>query len=560
MPVTIHATERALFKIFCNDFVFSIPPYQRPYAWSKDKASELLTDLLAFLGTEKGSINDVNPYFLGSLVLIKTEETPEADVVDGQQRLTTLTILLSVLRTLVTTQYASEITTCIYERGSVIVGTNNRYRLTLREKDAAFFKKYIQDEDGVPALLELDGGQLTDSQQKIRENAEYFRSALTSLVESDRERLLQYVMTRCFLVVVSTPDFDSAYRIFSVLNTRGLDLELTDILKAEIIGSIPFSQQEKYTRIWVDEEEDLGREAFQELFAHIRMTYRKSKLRDSALIEFRKYVQPNKDPQKFIDNVLQPCSDSFETIRKASYQSEKGAESVNSLFRWLNQIDNFDWIPPAMVYLSGNKHQPERLKTFFTDLERLAASLMILRSDVNERIERYGRLLTFLENGADLNSGESPLQLTVDEKKRVIEALNGDLYLMKRIRQYVLLRLDSALSQGEAIYDYPVISVEHVLPQNPDKKSEWLKWFPDDTVRDKYVHRLGNLALLSRRKNAEAQNYDFNKKKDKYFATTKGVSPFVLTTQVLQKSEWTPSVVNNRQAELLDKLKGLWRL
>ena len=122
MSVTIHATERALFKILCNDFVFSIPPYQRPYAWSEE-AKELLTDILAFLGTEQGPINDVNPYFLGSLVLIKTEETPEADVVDGQQRLTTLTILLSVLRTLITTQYASEITAYIYERGNVIVGS-----------------------------------------------------------------------------------------------------------------------------------------------------------------------------------------------------------------------------------------------------------------------------------------------------------------------------------------------------------------------------------------------------------------------------------------------------
>lgn len=68
------------------------------------------------------------------------------------------------------------------------------------------------------------------------------------------------------------------------------------------------------------------------------------------------------------------------------------------------------------------------------------------------------------------------------------------------------------------------------------------------------------LALLSRKKNAEAQNYDFDKKKEKYFATKKGVSPFVLTTQVLQRAEWTPAIVNQRQQELLQRLKTLWRL
>ena len=87
---------------------------------------------------------------------------------------------------------------------------------------------------------------------------------------------------------MSTPDLESAYRIFSVLNDRGLNLSHTDILKAEIIGQIsPDQQQEEYTRKWQDIEENLGREAFEDLFAYIRMIYRKVKLRDTVLREFR---------------------------------------------------------------------------------------------------------------------------------------------------------------------------------------------------------------------------------------------------------------------------------
>jgi hypothetical protein len=367
-------------------------------------------------------------------------------------------------------------------------------------------------------------------------------------------------MTRCFLVVVATPDLDSAYRIFSVLNARGLDLRLTDLLKSEIIGAIPFAQQERYTKIWEDEEEDLGREGFQDLFAHIRMIYRKAKLRETALNEFRKYIQPQKEPQKFLDEVVKPYSDALEIIKNETYQSDKGAEAVNSLFHWLNKIDNSDWVPPAIFYLSQNRHIPDRMRRFFTDLERLAAGLLIMRADINYRIDRYGRLLTAIEGKHDLYALNSPLQLTPEEIRQVITALEGDLYLFKRIRQFVLLRLDSALSQGEASYDYPIITVEHVLPQNPEQDSVWLKWFPVEEARARFVHRIGNLALLSRKRNAAAQNFDFDKKKEKYFATKSGVSPFALTTQVLNKSEWTPEVINQRQEELLRILKSLWRL
>lgn len=559
MSISIHAIEKPLHKIFCDDFAFEIPLYQRPYSWEIKHASELLTDLLSFWGNSSQFKKEVNPYFLGSIVLIKEEDKPESQIIDGQQRLITLTILLALLRTLVPS-CVSEITKYIYEKGDKIVGTPDRYRLKLRERDEDFFLKYIQKETRLDDLLSLDTAQLSDSQKNIKTNAIYFEKELRKLNEEQRQKLLEYMMTRCYLVVVSTSDFDSSYRIFSVLNARGLDLGLTDLLKSEIIGAIPSDQKAKYTKIWEDEEENLGRDTFQDLFAHIRMIHRKAKLRETALNEFRKYILPQLEPQKFIEEIVKPYSSSLEIIKTAVYESDKGAEAVNFLFRWLNKIDNFDWLPPAILYLSQNRHAPDKLKQFFTDLERLAAGLMVMRADVNDRIERYGRLLTDIENKANLYAPDSPLQLTPDETNQLIRTLNGDLYLITKICQYVLLRLDTVLSEGEATYNYPKISVEHVLPQNPSKESMWIKWFPAEEERVRYIHCIGNLVLLSRKKNAQAQNFDFDKKKEKYFATSQGVAPFALTTQVLQKNEWTPTIINQRQEELLQKLKTLWRL
>jgi uncharacterized protein with ParB-like and HNH nuclease domain len=559
MPVSIHATEKPLSRIFSNDFVFSIPHYQRPYAWTTEQAGDLLSDLISFLGSNDKPISEINPYFLGSIVLIKNEDSSISDVVDGQQRLTTLTILLAAIRSLVNSDLAEDITKYIYEQGSKIEGTPNRYRLKLRERDEKFFRDYVQNEKGLESLQLLDNGQLSDSQINIKTNAAYFVDALQPLSEEQRTRLLQYIMTRCFLVVVSTPDIDSAYRIFSVLNARGLDLGLTDLLKSDIIGAIPAQQQEEYTKIWENEEEELGREAFQELFTHIRMIARKAKPKESILNEYIKHIKPKETPQKFIDETLKPFSDAFEEIKNTTYCSEKNAETINSMLRWLNQIDNADWLPPAILFLSRNHHSPEKLEQFFTDLERLAAGLMIMRADVNYRYERYGRLLIAIERNTDLFIAESPLQLSLNESNKIIDVLNGNLYQIAGIRKYVLLRLDSVLAKGEASYKYPIISVEHVLPQNPSLGSHWNKWFDSDE-RIKYVHRIGNLVLLSRKKNSQAQNYDFDKKKEKYFVTANGVSPFALTTQVLQHSTWTPNVIEKRQVELVQILKGNWRL
>ncbi len=560
MPVDIHAIERPLYKIFTNDYAFSIPPYQRPYAWGVEQASELLSDLVSFLEDDLQDIDEKNPYFLGSIVLIKEKDRPKSDIVDGQQRLTTITILLSVLRNLVEDEYALEITKYIYEKGDVIVGTPNRYRLKLRERDDEFFKRYIQDDRGIENLLQLNTGSLSDSQLNMYTNAKHFYETLVNYNKELRIKLLQYLMKRCYLVVVSTPDLDSAYRIFSVLNARGLDLQLTDLLKSQIIGAIPIEHQKEYTKIWEEEEELLGREMFQELFSHIRMIYRKAKLRENILAEYNKYIKPAGKPIAFIERDIKPYSNALDIIRNETYLSREKENDLNSIFYWLNQIDNFDWVPPALVYFSVNKNDPKKLIKFFTDLDRLASGLMIYRADVNRRIDRYARLLTAIESNDDLYSSTSPLQLMDEEKNKIIQVLNGDIYSIRRIRQYVLLRLDSALSEGEVVYNFRTITVEHVLPQNPALDSEWLRNFPIEEERLKYTHCIGNLVLLSRRKNSQAQNYDFAKKKERYFTTKDGVSPFVLTTQVLKQNEWTANVIESRQNELLKKLKELWRL
>jgi Protein of unknown function (DUF1524) len=300
------------------------------------------------------------------------------------------------------------------------------------------------------------------------------------------------------------------------MNDRGLDLSHADILKAEVIGAIDGEErQEAYGLRWETAEETLGRDAFEELFAHIRMIHVKQKMRSTILKEIRQFVQPEKKPVTCIDEQLDPYADALKTIKSASYQSTHGAESINSYLRWLNRVDNFDWIPPAIVAMAKHQADPHWLGHFFRQLERLAAGLLVMRG-INDRLERYGKLLSALQAGTDVLASTSDLY-TKEEVAKVVKGLDGDLYEMTKVRAYVLLRLDSALSGGGAVYDYPIITIEHVLPQTPKKASRWLQWFPDEKERSDWVHRVANLVLLTRKKNSEAQNFEFDIKKDKYF-------------------------------------------
>lgn len=563
-PVRIKGEEQALDEIFSSRYIFTIPRYQRPYAWTTEHARALLEDLETALGDDPDDVDSIDPYFLGSIVLAKEEHAPEAEVIDGQQRLATLTILLSVIRSLTSDpNFAEAIARRLYEPADPILGTPNRYRLTLRPQDAEFFRRYIQEPEGLTSIEQINPAGLTDPQKNIRANALLYRRHLQRASQQHLNRLVSFLLRRCFLVVVSTPTSGSAFRVFLVLNNRGLDLSAPDILKADVIGAIASQEeQEAYAYRWEQVEQQLGREEFERLFSHIRMIYRKAKLRSNLLDEFREYVRPAKSPKEFVELVLEPYAQALHTILNASYESTHRAEEVNNYLRWLKRIDNSDWIPPAIAFLARHRDDPDLLADFFRLLERLAAGMMILRYNVNQRIDRYGALLQEIENGTDVRKPTSSLQLTDNERQEILKRLDGDIYteLPNHVCKYVLLRLDSALSGGEARYELPYVTIEHVLPQWVPAKSQWEQWFPTREERWKWQDRLANLVLLARYKNSEAQNYPFEEKKRRYFMTPSGTSPFALTTQVLNEAEWTPQVLERRQQNLLEALKRLWNL
>lgn len=555
----IHAAEQPLNQIFNPQFEFSIPDYQRPYAWGGEQTSQLLSDIM-----EAQRRNPEEPYFLGSLVLVKDEGNPKAEVIDGQQRLTTLTILLAVLRELSENpQVRSEMHEYIVEPGKITSGIPSNPRLHLRARDRGFFTSYIQNQGKLQELFDVPDAQLkTDAQKAIRDNAKLLHDELVKLSEEQRMALIMMLTLRTFLVMVSTEDLDSAHRIFSVMNARGLDLSAADIFKAELIGRVPENVRGDYADKWEVAEVDLGRDGFSDLFQHIRMIMTKVRGRQEILKEFRDqvlhpYLQ-NATAASFIDDVLLPYSEAYETVIDRSYQSSVSANRINKWLIRFGQLDNQDWVPPVLWAFRHHGNDEDWLDTFLRKLERLAATMLIRREYQTPRAQRYANLLRDLDAGFGL---EAPsLELDRHERQAALDGLCGQIYQTKRVVKYVLLRLDETLAGESGVtYEHPIITVEHVLPQNPKESSVWRDSFTDDE-RLEWTHRLANLVLLNHRKNAEASNREFNHKKSRYFSGPNGSAPFTLTIQVNATPEWTPEVLGTRQQHLVNKLSDLWSL
>ena len=561
MSNKITGKEYPLSKIFSADFEYHIPGYQRPYAWTEEETGILFDDLYEFFQTEA-----VDNYFLGSIVLIKDENKPYADVIDGQQRLTTLSILFSVMANSFHTEaYRNNCKKYLQEEGNILEGIAAQPRIFLRDWDQDFFSKYIQDIQ-LDALVQIDPVTLdTEAKRHIQKNCTVLREKFSEVFndENDLLKFTQFILTRCFLVVVSTPNQESAFRVFSVMNSRGLDLLPTDIIKSMTIGKLPKDEEQKYTEKWEELENLTGRDGFNEVFTHTRTIFAKERPKKNLLDEFKEYVIKQTSPKSLVDEYLIPYTEAYVCLKNCDFSSTQNAEEINELLLWLNKTNNHDWMPPAIKFLTDHKNDSVYILWFIRKLERLASYLLVTAKDVNQRMERYKWILVEMESRPD-NNLTAPLEnieLTDWEKQQFIDALNGEIYSMTaKRRNYIIQRLDSFLSDGGATYNTKLFTIEHVLPQHPSADSEWMKLWPDTQTQRFWMNKIANLVPLTRQRNSAAQNYDFNTKKIKYFQSKNGTSSYTLTTQVINIAAWTPEVVEARQKDLEKIFISKWDL
>lgn len=283
--MAINAQQRTISEVFSRDRRYVIPDYQRPYVWKFDDAFQLIEDLKsAWWRGDKD-------FFLGSIVLMGEYGASTMDVIDGQQRLTTLSLLFAVLRDFTADEdRQNELTDLLKTTANSIRSVRSEPRVQLRNLDRVFFETYIIEDDLV-GLRELVSADLaSQGQRNIRDNVQAIIEALDEVLSSeDPWSFVRYVVTSVSLVVVETDGFESAHRIFGVLNTRGVPLTASDIFKSRVLGAVSEAHRDTYSEIWDQRIEPLssGPDSF---FQHLLVLATRSSVKRTLIEEFNERV------------------------------------------------------------------------------------------------------------------------------------------------------------------------------------------------------------------------------------------------------------------------------
>jgi hypothetical protein len=554
-----------LGTLFSDPVLIEVPPYQRAFAWGAEEAGRLLDDVVgAMEGGEQGG--DGGDYFLGTMLLIdrgaparslerwRLEREPRIlEVVDGLQRLTTLTILFCVLRDL-----AGEDGEPPGERLCEAIESKSmgaRPRLALGGADARFFAAHA----GAPGASRAApaGDQPTPSAARILEVRDVLAADLLDLDAGQRRRLRTFLLERCHVVFAVTASIDRAHRMFMVLNATGKPLARNDILKAELLGGVADpAARVSATAAWDRMEKGLGDE-FESLFSHVRaMNGRPER---QVIAGIRTIAAEAGGAQAFIERELEPAAAILGDIRRARHAGSPHSAAIQRSLAYLAWVPAADWVPSAMLWWLTHGEDAGSLAWFLRALDRLTYGLRIVGLGANRRASRFGAVIWAIRNGQDLRAPGSPLALTGAELRNIHYNLR-DLHVRSaQACKLVLLRLNDQIMGRPQELESETLTVEHVLPRKHGEKSQWRSWFPDPDERNECTESLGNLVLVTKTQNDKASNLDFARKREIYFDTP-GVPVPALNEPVRHQREWRARQIREREAELIGHLDALWSI
>jgi uncharacterized protein with ParB-like and HNH nuclease domain len=580
------ASDKITIKdVFGEDMWFCIPDYQRPYVWGEDQISSLLDDI------SHSAINTPDcQYFLGSLVLhcepknFKGTSYQENSVLDGQQRLTTLYILQAVIRDITKTETRkSTCANAIFQKGNPDDGIPERLRIefAIRKEVETFINTYIKEAGGTQKKEELVLLATTSKDVSIRNMAnailiisKWFENDDNLDIDTFFPYLRQYVI----LVYVASSELEDAFRLFTVLNDRGIKLRNSDILKAQNLKEVSTEEkQTEYAKYWEELEGELG-EDFDLFLSYIRTILVKEKARHNLLKEFEDNIYK---PKKFnyttkkYENVaplLKKGDETFDIIKKYKTHFDivfsGNNHHINNNWAFDNLIKVMQdtalsdiWIPPLLVY--RHYFGDHKIFDFLKLLDNKFSGDWIARETPTTRIDAMNSIIKKIEEIdalEDTSKDDKLNTLFVDlafkfNTSQFLSDLDINTIYGRRYARYILRKVDFLLDAplySEKRSSYSEMSVEHILPQNPEATSQWINDFTPDE-RDEWTHKLGNLVLISRRKNAGQGRLDFADKKTKYFNNS--IESFPNSLKIMQKPQWTIKELKDNHLQLINRIK-----
>lgn len=572
-------SEKLLVKEVFQRF-YRIPDYQRPYVWGTDQVNELLEDVYA--SSQLSLQENPSQYFIGSMVLHKKEKLDngikftEYDLLDGQQRITTLLLLTAVVRDLTIDTNDARIKSCkesIYRMAVPDDNIPERLRIVfdIRKDVSEFIELHIKTDGGTNNITALNHLANNNNDSEIDISIRNMAKAILTIRDyftgNDKlDSFYPYLRSNVVMIYVAADELDDAFRLFTIMNNRGVKLRSSDILKADNLALVKDeSKRKEYAKEWEEIENYFG-DDFDNFLSQLRTVLVKTKANLTLLKEFEENIYKpksfDKSTKQFtsLPPIINKGEDTFKFIKKY-YDNyielfDKDNYSFNNSFKYKNLLTIMEkgleadyWVAPLLRFY--DKFKSEKIIDFLALLDNKFSADWITGLSPTVRIENINAIIKRIDNSSSADEVMQSIEMQFSSSD-LLRILSGDIY-SKRFARYILLKLDYMFLGETAKLSLPdIISIEHILPQNPSADSQWVIDFSNDD-RANLTNKIGNLVLISRKKNSSQGNKDYIKKKDNYFKNK--VEVFSNSVRVLSNnSEWKPTNLIAHHVEVLKKL------
>ncbi len=542
-------------RLMGNGLHYEVPKYQRDYSWDKEQWSDLWYDLMQM-------IDEKDSHYMGYLVL-QTEDDKNYQIIDGQQRLTTLCVLiLAVVDTLLKLPGTDKEKEDNEKRAanirSTYIGNMDMLTLTsvnklvLNRNNDHFYRTYLSP------LQEMPKRGLKASEKLLKSAFETFKAYLGAKYKTAEELVVfvENLVNNLFFTVITVTDELNAFKVFETLNARGVQLSSSDLLKNYIFSvantnDLHQTKLDELENMWAEITDILKESQISDYLRFYWNSTHKTIRKNQLYKTIRNEIKTPEGAFTLLRD-MRKKADIYMALRSPEDEMWRTQPDVSSN---LNLLKLFNVVQPIPLLMSAYSNLSEK------DFSALLSKIVIISF-------RYNVICG--KNPNELESVYNKVALDIDKTKAYrIEDLKAGIYVSdaefeqtfaykefvyssrnNQIAKYILGKIEK-FESGASI-DITSSTLEHVLPDNPNDDWNW-----DDVKIQQFHYRLGNMTLLEAVKNRDLGNVSFSEKKAIYKQST---VPMTLKIGNSDLEEWTEGCINNRQKKMANEAKGIWRI
>ena len=560
MPTTIEVNKQSVEMLLGSgkSKPFVIPEYQRPYAWTEEQVETLFEDLWEFT-TISGGVERESSYFLGSVVSYENENG-EQEIIDGQQRITSLFLLLRAIYTKLVATPESERTA---EANNFIgkieptIWRTDKLTGTVDFKNILLTSRVVNNEGNEILRAILETGK-TDENAKdnYSRNYRYFQKLFDRHSTENPLMIYQFiyaVLNQAILLPITADTQDTALTIFSTLNDRGLPLSDADIFKAKIYNQLEVEAKKVFIERWkdLDEQATDANESIQQLFYYNMFYYRAlDQDTNTTTPGVRKYYAANKFERLYKKELLDTLFiilNPWKVINKGEEIEGEAWSKNNKIKQTLDILTSYPnefWKYPVVIYYVCYRNE----ENFETKFARFLNKLLM------ELMTKYLMMPTINAVKPDilkLNSAIVASDIPIFEFKTV-DVTQLEPYIHNPNRNAVRMLLKTLAYEHQDDLLPTKWEIEHIFPQ------KWqTNYFPkesDSTIKEKIEH-IGNKLPLEKKLNIVAGNGYFSKKKEEYMASKIAITNIIGRSEVM---EWNLDSIIKRDLRISDEMAEIF--